>query len=916
MKKHFNYICAALCVALVWSLAGAGTAHARVDRSFGAPSAIGSPIQSIAIYDGTFGKEDGRDVIYTTVSGKPAIFQVIDLASRTVLRTYPLPGSESSWSHLTLPDGTVYIGGGGAGKLFSYSPAAKELKDLGGIGEGVAYGLSHDEKGRVYFGSYPNAKIGRYDPATGEMKDYGTVAPGQSYSRSTAYHDGYVYAGIGIQGSIVKLNVETGEKETIALPTHGGAVDTGMVNQLDAWGGYLVAGLSSAKSPLLFYDLASGEWSDRYHLNNKGIRLSHGKPGSGKAYFAQNNRIMELDLTTLDAVDTGIPYGTFLRGTAWIDFPGDPELPGSSLATVTFGGGVAYLNPETKTAKVIEYPVQGNPIPIQTLENGPDGKLYMSGYPGGRGASYSPETGETVSFPLGQAEGMGYLGDKLYMGVYPGAKIYELDTSKPLDASANPRHLFDVPHQDRPFKMIAGEGKLFIGTIPDYGVLGGSLTVYDPASGEPPAVYEDVVHHQSIVGLALKDGKLYGSTTVAGGLGIDPTEPAAKLFVWDVASGTKEKEWVPQIPGLAAAPKMIGGLSLGPDGLLWAAADGAIFAVDPATQQIVKSKVIYPGVTDYGRWRPIQMRWGADGYLYTTLAGQMTVIDPANLDSVALGAAELMTLGEDGHIYYADSTVLKKIGVAEGTGEIPVKVGLPIRNGSFDEQAEDGSIPGWSSLFNVTPNVSYGLSEERAATAPYALKLTDRSTTETVAVATEPIGVKPGTEYTASAKLFLQEGRTLASFNFYDAAGKQLDSKSLQITQGAGAWQTLEMKGIAPAGAAYARLVLFCSTYWMTTAYYDDASISYTVQATPDRLLASIGDWASEGAIGHSLSKKLENAVKQAVHQLEKGREKQAVKHFEDGLKHLEKTLPNEAAAAARAEIEAQLQAFVAEWSS
>jgi hypothetical protein len=651
-------------------------------------------------------------------------------------------------------------------------------------------------------------------------------------------------------------------------------------------------------------------------LNNKGIRLSHGKPGSNKAYFAQNSRLMELDLTTLDAADTGIAYGTFLRNTSWIEFPGDPDLPGASLATVTFGGGVAYLNPETKAAKVIEYPVQGNPIPIQTLENGPDGKLYMSGYPGGRGASYSVETGETVSFGLGQAEGMGYLGDKLYMGIYPGAKIYELDTSKPLEANVNPRHIFDVPHQDRPFKIISGEGKVFIGTIPDYGVLGGSLTVYDPESGQPPAVYEDVVHHQSIVGLAVREGKLFGSTTVAGGLGIDPTEPAAKLFVWDIATGVKLKEWVPSIPGFSAAPKMISGLSLGPDGLLWAAAGGTIFAVDPDTQEIVKSKVIYPEISDYGRWRPVQLRFGADGYMYTTLAGRMTVIDPANLDSVTLDSAELMTLGEDGHIYYADSTSLRKIEVSESTGELSVEVTLPLRNGSFDERGVDGSIPGWSSLFNVTPNVSYGQSGERYATEPYSLKLTDRSTTETVAVATAPMNVKPGTEYTAHVKLYLQEGRTLASFNFYDAGGKQLESKSLQITSGAGQWQNLELTAVAPEQASYARLVLFCSNFWMTTAYYDDASITYTLQSTPAGLLASVGELEAQGELAHPLGKQLQNAVKQAIHHAENGSMEQAVKHLRDGMKHLENASPDLVSDNIRAEIAAQLEAFIEEWSA
>ena len=87
--------------------------------------------------------------------------------------------------------------------------------------------------------------------------------------------------------------------------------------------------------------------------------------------------------------------------------------------------------------------------------------------------------------------------------------------------------------------------------------------------------------------------------------------------------------------------------------------------MDPETLEIVKSKNVYPEVKDYGRWRPIHIRWNETGLMYTTLAGNLTVIDPESLEYETLAKTELMTIGDDGNIYYADKANLMKIEVSE-----------------------------------------------------------------------------------------------------------------------------------------------------------------------------------------------------------------------------------------------------------
>lgn len=111
VKKALQRLCFAICVTLLTAVFFPTSASADIGKTYSNPIDLGSPMQSVAIYDGAFGIQDGREVMYTTVSGKPAIFHVIDLKTKEVLSTHPLTGSESSWTHITTPDGTVYIGG-------------------------------------------------------------------------------------------------------------------------------------------------------------------------------------------------------------------------------------------------------------------------------------------------------------------------------------------------------------------------------------------------------------------------------------------------------------------------------------------------------------------------------------------------------------------------------------------------------------------------------------------------------------------------------------------------------------------------------------------------------------------------------------------------------------------------------------
>ena len=112
--------------------------------------------------------------------------------------------------------------------------------------------------------------------------------------------------------------------------------------------------------------------------------------------------------------------------------------------------------------------------------------------------------------------------------------------------------------------------------------------------------------------------------------------------------------WISQgldIPGLVN-PRSIGGLNIGPDGLLWGDVNGIVFAMDPDSLKIVKYKNLFPSDGPWGEWGSFEMQW-EDGLLYMHLGRRLLVLDPITLDFKHLANSEAFAIGEDGHLYFA-----------------------------------------------------------------------------------------------------------------------------------------------------------------------------------------------------------------------------------------------------------------------
>jgi streptogramin lyase len=631
--------------------AGGGSPLLAPSR-FGAPEDRGKPIKSVVMLSCVVTQENDRPVVIGIANGNVPVLNVVDIRDNRLLRSFRLPkGSGGCFGGTVVPDGTAYLQC--SRRLIRYDPRRRTMEDLGApdAAEGAFWHADHDADGNVYTGSYPHGRVYRYDPRARKYDLLGDV--GQSYARSTAYHRNTVYTGTGPvpHGKLFAFDVRTKARREIPLPEMAAGLPT-WVYSLEVRGDrYLFAFLSGFpdnSTTLQVYDLTEQRWRPRGFPGYGDLYI--GPERGGKTYFRWNRHWHEYDLATggtreLPAVADNGSH----RGGGWADLK---DGKGPVIAAASFAGTILLTDPATGAQRILPSVMESEGNDLQAMAVGRGSRLYLSGFQSGQGASVETTTGKIDSFPMGQAEGIVSHGDKVWFGVYAGAHIFEMDTTKPLESRRNPREIYVIPdHQDRPFAMAASGDWLVAGTIPDYGQLGGSLAVQDRRTGAWTS-YRNVVPRQSVVSTVLRGDTVYASTSILGGLGSRPNTPEAKIFSWDLRTGRKLKETGLMVPG-KKAPRFIGGLAFGPDGLLWGVADGTVFALDPATLAVRRLRTIYGDVEGFGRFRPQFVGFGPDGLLYANPAGRVTAIDPATLEFRPLGIqTELMILGNDGSLYY------------------------------------------------------------------------------------------------------------------------------------------------------------------------------------------------------------------------------------------------------------------------
>ena len=278
---------------------------------------------------------------------------------------------------------------------------------------------------------------------------------------------------------------------------------------------------------------------------------------------------------------------------------------------------------------------------IVGLHRGPDGNIYGSTIISMHVFKFDTQARQLsdlgrVGFGHGEVYDVIAHRDKLYMGSYTGAYWAVYDPTKPWNPrpdvggqapDANPRCFGQMGHDmNRPFEYAVGpDDRIYIACRADYGLTGGGMVRFDPAS-EEMRVFRDEL--QSVQSITADDRYVYGGTSISGGRGsIEPTSQA-RFFMFDPQSERRVYELIPfgdaiAITSLAPSPVT---------GLVYGTTDtGTLFAFDPDQRQVVQSWQLRSlgtplmGVPEtYG---VIHLTTGSDGNIYGVTNSDLFTLD-------------------------------------------------------------------------------------------------------------------------------------------------------------------------------------------------------------------------------------------------------------------------------------------------
>lgn len=544
------------------------------------------------------------------------------------------PAGTGAWGFITGPDGKIYLGThegpdpNDSGMILVFDPKApeKEIQIVGRPAESETYlwmyTIGPDQK--LYACTYPGAKIVSYDPATGAMADHGVMDETQKYTRNICTGpDGKIYTGVGYgTANVVRFDPATGAHEAI-LP--GEFRSHPLQTTASVWKGV----------------------DGKVYIS--AIRVTKNEAGEDQ----QGSATLRVDPEGLTEV-TSAPAQ--VSATTLKD--------GRRVANVSIEGTYELIAPDgTTETKSFEYAGAGSGIFM--VSNGPGSRIYGGTYMPNEMFTYDPAAG-TLENPGNPTEVGGEIYSMLdhqgllYVCAYPGSFLSKWDPESPWnygrEPANNPRGFGPLGKGHlRPRAMVHGPDEtICIGSYPEYGMLGGSLGVWDPKEDRLVENYHNLIRNQSIIALAWDEesGLLFGGSSTAGGGGTTPVEPAAKFFAFDPVAKALKFERVP-----VEGAQYIRAMCQAGRKLYCISGSDTLFVYD-----IDKDDIVHTASLGVGSVCDISLRTWKDGMIYGVSNKKIFQVDPGSYACVTLaeypGTIRCGFAIDDHGIYFGDRAEL------------------------------------------------------------------------------------------------------------------------------------------------------------------------------------------------------------------------------------------------------------------
>jgi hypothetical protein len=552
---------------------------------------LGVPVKE-AVCWGTYvgpGKAGNRDTIHLSFGQyKAPLFLLAVNPDTGEIRQFkgPLSSEMGSWGFTVDHENRIYLGSYYHAHLLRFDPKTERWEDFGQPGgeqESFVCSLTTAPDGKIWGGTYPSTNLFSFDPKTGISENFGRMDPEQFYCYPTAGEDGLIYCAIQFEKmDIVAFDPKTKSRISLIPPE---ARKAGRVNLTNGRDGKIYSKLSTQEQ---WFRIEGGE---RFiPVSEPDIPFPPKGLSDGRQFHLVDNRVLRVQ------------------------------------------------DPATKIEKDFPLQYEASGAYIFVVGTGPDGRIYGSSMLPLRLFAYDPEKKTLTnlgkaSYATGEIYSMGSLDGRLYLCSYPEARLSVYDPKRPLrfgdKEDSNPRDLGPIGDgQYRPRAMVTGpHGKVYIGSYPDYGLLGGAISVYDPKKNEK-GVYRHIVKNQSIASLAYieKLDLIAAGSSVRGGTGTRATEKEAKLILWDPKEDKKTFETVP-VP----EAKTILSLATTKEGVLYGITDNEkVFVFDAEKREVKK-------VVKLGFKNPLEvsLQVGPDERLYGLAKEAIFMIDSKN-DRISL----------------------------------------------------------------------------------------------------------------------------------------------------------------------------------------------------------------------------------------------------------------------------------------